>query len=176
MLSNFLTTTIQLFHFDKYVPGSWKGTSTKFLMGLVGRLRVFSRIREAPSITCFRSSYMEPVTSNTKARVEALSLDPTSSSIRGTARTPCTLTQSANTRELNATPFIFKTQNTNLLHLYAGGKKHATISNLERTNKIPFKVFSFMKYNALVRRNRDKSHGKPFRAIHPCAKFGGTRA
>lgn len=91
----------------KTVPGSWKGTSTKFLMGLVLRFRVFSRIREAPSITCFRSSYMEPVTSNTKARVEALSPDPSSSSSRGTANSLCALIQSARTRHFNKTPVIF---------------------------------------------------------------------
>lgn len=32
-------------------------------------LRLRSRMREAPSITCIRSSHMEPVTSKTKARV-----------------------------------------------------------------------------------------------------------
>lgn len=32
-------------------------------------LRVRSKMREAPSITCIRSSHMEPVTSKTKARV-----------------------------------------------------------------------------------------------------------
>lgn len=50
------------------LPGSWNGTSTKFSMVRVLRFRVFSRIPEAPSITCWRSSYMEPVTSKTKAR------------------------------------------------------------------------------------------------------------
>lgn len=93
--------------FGQAVPGSWKGTRTKFLMGLVLRLRVFSRIREAPSITCFRSSYMEPVTSNTKARVEALSPDPSSSSARGIAKSLCALIQSANTKHFNKTRDIF---------------------------------------------------------------------
>lgn len=32
-------------------------------------LRLRSRMREAPSITCIRSSHMEPVTSKTKAKV-----------------------------------------------------------------------------------------------------------
>lgn len=71
-----MTFIIKLKYMIGQLPGSWKGTSTKFLIGLVLRLRVLSKIREAPSITCLRSSYIEPVTSKTKASVEALSSAP----------------------------------------------------------------------------------------------------
>ena len=81
------------------------------MIGLVLRLRVFSRIRDAPSITCFRSSYMEPVTSNTKARVEALSSDSSPSSTRGctkeSAKSLCTLIKSARTRHFSKALDIF---------------------------------------------------------------------
>lgn len=53
------------------LPGSWKGTRAKLYKGLFGLLRDVSRILEAPSMTWTKSSYMEPVTSNTKASVDA---------------------------------------------------------------------------------------------------------
>lgn len=53
------------------VPGSWKGTRAKLYRGLFGLLRDVSKILDAPSMTWTRSSYMEPVTSKTNARVDA---------------------------------------------------------------------------------------------------------
>lgn len=53
------------------LPGSWKGTRAKLYRGLFGLLRDVSKILDAPSITWTRSSYMEPVTSKTNARVDA---------------------------------------------------------------------------------------------------------
>lgn len=57
--------------FWSVLPGSWKGTRAKLYSGLFGRLRDVSKILEAPSMTWTRSSYMEPVTSKTNARVDA---------------------------------------------------------------------------------------------------------
>lgn len=54
-----------------WLPGSWKGTKAKLKSGLLGLFREVSRILDAPSMTCTKSSYMEPVTSKTKAKVEA---------------------------------------------------------------------------------------------------------
>lgn len=53
------------------LPGSWKGTKAKLYKGLLGLLRDVSRILDAPSMTWTRSSYMDPVTSKTNARVDA---------------------------------------------------------------------------------------------------------
>lgn len=111
-------------------------------MGLVLRLRVFSRIREAPSITCFRSSYMEPVTSNTKARVDALSSDPSSSSAPGTARSLCALIQSTNAKYFDKKTVIFF---SDLLHLSAEMRRIRFFFKKERENKrkVSFKSLDF---------------------------------
>ena len=58
-------------HILPILPGSWKGTKAKLYSGLFGLLRDVSRILDAPSMTWTRSSYMEPVTSKTNARVDA---------------------------------------------------------------------------------------------------------
>lgn len=58
-------------HILLILPGSWKGTKAKLYRGLFGLLRDVSRILDAPSMTWTRSSYMEPVTSKTNARVDA---------------------------------------------------------------------------------------------------------
>lgn len=56
---------------DVHIPGSWKGTKAKLYNGLWGRLRDVSKIFDAPSMTWTKSSYMEPVTSKTNAKVDA---------------------------------------------------------------------------------------------------------
>lgn len=59
------------FFFFLTLPGSWNGTKAKLYKGFFGLLRDVSSILDAPSMTCTRSSYMEPVTSKTNARVDA---------------------------------------------------------------------------------------------------------
>lgn len=78
-------------------------------MGLVLRLRVLSRIRDAPSITCLRSSYMDPVTSNTKASVDALSSAPELFT-GGLDEEHCPLILSAKTRSLTKHRLILTDQ------------------------------------------------------------------
>lgn len=53
------------------LPGSWNGTKAKLYSVFLGRFRDVSKILDAPSMTWTRSSYMEPVTSKTNARVDA---------------------------------------------------------------------------------------------------------
>lgn len=100
-----MTLGIKLKYRIVQLPGSWKGTSTKFLIGLVLRLRVLSKMREAPSITCLRSSYIEPVTSKTNASVEALSSAP-ECLFTGVTDEESALVVSAKMRKLTRNVFI----------------------------------------------------------------------
>lgn len=155
-------------------------------MGLVLRLRVFSRIREAPSITCFRSSYMEPVTSNTKARVDALSSDPSSSSAPGTARSLCALIQSTNAKYFDKKTVIFFFRFTASVCWNEANqilkkrkkkrkgflkKKSLDFSVDQILGALPIGGKSIWNNAAPLKENPEWN---TFTGEHPCVKFGGA--
>lgn len=66
-----VSQTFTHYVFIHALPGSWKGTRAKLYSGLFGLLSDVSKIFDAPSITWTKSSYMDPVTSKTNAKVDA---------------------------------------------------------------------------------------------------------